>query len=239
MLIGTAVAVCAGSAGCDACQCSLVKAITPRLVQSGKILTSEAWMASSLNVIADMLTQCKKEFAVQLLENTNTTLSQLASFDSCATDVTVVSQCVSGKAAAADATSTAAAPAGSEDSMEQEVLSEACTAAVADTSDSSACPSAEAARMVAGVPLMSGSGMISAPVSDASQSVLRISSSNTRGPITWQAFCWCEETWDPVCDAVTRKQYPNTCSAQCQVGRETRSDLFVHWQCTVAAAAFG
>jgi len=215
--------------------CSQVKAITPRLVQAGKILTSEAWMASSLNVIADMLTQCKKEFAVQLLENTNTTLSQLSSFDSCATDVTVVSQCVSGKAAAADATSTAAAPApaGSEDSMAQEVLSEACAASVAGTSDSSACRSAEAARMVAGVPLMSGSGMISAPVSDASQSVLTISSSNTRGAITWQAFCWCEETWDPVCDAATRKEYPNTCSAQCQVGGQSRL------QCIVAPAAFG
>lgn len=132
----------AGSAGCDACQCSLIKAITPRLVQSGKILSSEAWMPSSLNTIADSLTQCKKEFAVQLLENSNTSITQLASFDSCPTDVKVVSQCVSGRAAAAPAGDAAAAPAVANGSMAAEVLQEACDATV-----QGGCPSPAAAQV--------------------------------------------------------------------------------------------
>ena len=64
--------------------------------------------------------------------------------------------------------------------------------------------------------MSSAGGMIFAPVSDAS--VLRISSSNTRGPTTWDALCWCDDNWDPVCDGDSRKQYPNACSARCQVG---------------------
>lgn len=204
----------AGYAGCDACQCSLAKAITPSLVQSGKILSSEAYMPSSLNTIADTLTQCKKEFAVQILENTNTTLSQLSSFDSCSTDVKVVSQCISAKPDAPAAAPQAVATDGS--SMAQEVMGEACAASVSGTSNATGCPSQAAAQVMAGAPLMSGGGLVIAPVSDAS--VLSITPSNTRGSITWRALCWCEETYDPVCDAATRKQYPNACSAQCQVG---------------------
>jgi hypothetical protein len=208
-----------GSAGCDACQCSLAKAITPSLVQSGKILSSEAYMPSSLTTIADALTQCKKEFAVQILENTNTTLSQLSSFDSCSTDVKVVSQCISAKPADASAApADAAAPqafATDGSSMAQEVMGEACAASVSGSSNATGCPSQAAAQVMAGAPLMSGGGLVMAPVSDAS--VLSITPSNTRGSITWRALCWCGETYDPVCDAATRKQYPNACSAQCQV----------------------
>lgn len=207
------LSVFAGSENCEACQCSLVKAFTPSLVQSGKILSSEAWMPSSFTTIADTLTACKRHFQVQLLQNTDTPLSQLASLDSCSSDVKAVSACMSQPAAAA---STAAAPAAPADaSMTDEVLAEACALAVAGSGNATDCPSSAAAQVVAGVPMSSGGGIVFAPVSDAS--VLSISASNTRGSTTWKAFCWCEETWDPVCDAVTRKQYPNTCSAQCQV----------------------
>jgi hypothetical protein len=112
-------------------------------VQSGKILSSEAWMPSSLNTIADSLTQCKNEFAVQLLENSNASITQLASFDSCPTDVKVVSQCVSGRAAAAAAGDAAAAPAAvANGSMAAEVLQEACDATV-----QGGCPSPAAAQV--------------------------------------------------------------------------------------------
>lgn len=175
-------------------------------------------MPSSLTTIADALTQCKKEFAVQLLENTNTTLTQLSSFDTCSTDVKVVSQCISAKPEAAAAADAAAPQAVASDgtSMAQEVMGEACAASVSGSSNATGCPSQRAAQVMAGASLMSGGGLIMAPVSDTS--VLAISPSNTRGSITWRALCWCEETYDPVCDAMTRKQYPNACSAQCQVG---------------------
>lgn len=193
-------------------------------------------MASSLNKIADMLTQCKREFAVQLLENTNASLSQLASLDSCATDVTVVSRCIGGGSTATTAGSTvtaapAPAPEASPDtSMADEAMTEACAASLSGATGSTAnatgasCPSSAAARVVAGMmPLTTnslGAGsmmMVVPPAASDASSVLEISGSNTRGAITWRAMCWCDDTWDPVCDAATRKQYPNTCSAQCQV----------------------
>lgn len=175
-------------------------------------------MPSSLTTIADSLTACQREFSVQLLENTNATLSELASLDTCSTDVMAVSQCIStqaGTAAASGATATPRAASGSDDSMAGEVLAEACAAAVSGSGNAADCPSPAAAQVVAGVPLSSGGDMVFAPVSDAS--VLRISAANTRGTITWRAFCYCDDTWDPVCDSNTRKQYPNACSARCQV----------------------
>lgn len=189
-----------------------MKAVTPDLIKSGKILESEAWMGSSLTTISDSLTACKKEFAVQLLENTNTTISELSSFDTCSTDVTAISKCLSAQRVAAPAP--ASAPA-SGNGMAGEVLSEACAVSVSGSSNATDCPSPAAARVVAGVPVSSGKDTIFAPFDETS--VLKISADNTRGRITWRANCWCDNNWDTVCDADTRKQYPNACSAQCQV----------------------
>lgn len=184
-------------------------------------------MPASLTTIADSLTACKRDFSVQLLENTNATLSELASLDGCSTDVKAVSQCISAQtgAAASGATAVPRAAASGSGDMAGEVLAEACAAAVSGSSNAADCPSPAAAQVMAGVPLLSGGGMVFAPVSDAS--VLRISASNTRGTTTWRAFCYCDDTWDPVCDGNTRKQYPNACSARCQVRFKARQGTCV------------
>jgi hypothetical protein len=199
-----------------------VRVLTPKLVAVGKILASEAYMASSITTLADTLAACKKDFAVQLLENTQLTLAQLSSLETCTADAKAISQC-SQQQPAADAgsssTSAAAAAPAPAASMFDEVLTEACTASVAAAagSNSSACPSPAAARLAAGMMPAVPSATAALLASGSGDSVLAITASNTRGATTWRAGCWCDEMYDPVCDPATRKQHPNACSAKCQV----------------------
>ena len=45
----------------------------------------------------------------------------------------------------------------------------------------------------------------------------QINAQTTSGPVAWRRGCACSKEFEPVCEPNTRKQYPNACSARCQV----------------------
>lgn len=235
------------------CHCALARTVAPRLLQAGTILASELYAASSVTTLVAAIGGCSREFSLQLLQaDPQLKLSQLAALDTCVANVMTLGQCGAAVAQPAppranntQAPGAAVADAAQAVTMWDEVLRESHCALVAAASaalpggaqptncsallpQSALAGGARAASSfvdaLLGSAASSPGGSATSVASPAGARALAISTRTTREPVTWRAGCWCSSVSDPVCDPLTRKQFPNPCSAGCQVRTHAATD---------------
>jgi hypothetical protein len=90
-----------------------VRAAAPRLQRAGALSWSDAYTAAGAVTLTNTLAACKRDWAAELLDNTQLSLAELAAMDACSSDLKSVTDCMALPAAppAADGSAPAAAAA--------------------------------------------------------------------------------------------------------------------------------